>query len=616
VIKIAKCAAWLAVLLLVAVRGVSGQVQVGDDLRMNMNGLLTAGYSGIYGNQYPSSHALDFGGSGQIYGSYHDPNFLNFAVTPYYNQSRADSSFQSLTDSTGLDATANIFTGSRFPGYASYNYTRNSTGTLGLLGAPNFTTIGNGQGFGVGWSALLPDWPTFSVSYTQGNGTGTLFGTNEESTSATHTLNLRSSYRLVGWNLNAYYSHLNVNSYFPFFLSGSTGNNHSDSSGNNYGLNGSHPLPWHGSLSVAFNRSTYSGDFGSSVAPADTFTNFTTDNETATATFHPLAKLGLYFNQSYTDNLNGFFYQSIVNNGGGVPLLPVSSTSNSSLLSGGATYSFTRNLYGQAQITYYDQSYFGKTYNGSYVSGTVGYGKRILHTFTVSATVIESSNKFANNSLGFMGNLNAFRHFGPWETSGNFSYAQNVQTILVTYTTSFYNYGANVHRRMGRAKQWTGAVNGSHSGFTNQPNTVNQSMAYSTSLSLSRVTMSANYIKSSGQSILTSTGIQPIPPTPGLPPQGIIVYNGKSYGGGLTLTPIPRLSISGVYSHATSDTLSQILSSNNRTEIFYSQLQYRLRQISLLAGYTMFTQGISAAGTPTGRNHSYFAGITRSFNFF
>ena len=77
-----------------------------------------------------------------------------------------------------------------------------------------------------------------------------------------------------------------------------------------------------------------------------------------------------------------------------------------------------------------------------------------------------------------------------------------------------------------------------------------------------------------------------------------------------------RLNITGTYSHVTSDTLSNNVFSNNRTEIFYSQLQYRLRQLNVLAGYTRFSQGISAAGTPPGAENSYFIGVSRWINFF
>src|SRR3974390_2680371 len=90
---------WLV--LLTAVPPTSVQAQVGDELRMNASGLLTFGYSGNYGNEIASTHGLTFGADGNLSGSYHDPNFLNFTVSPYYNQSRTDSSFQSLTDSSG-----------------------------------------------------------------------------------------------------------------------------------------------------------------------------------------------------------------------------------------------------------------------------------------------------------------------------------------------------------------------------------------------------------------------------------------------------------------------------------------------------------------------------------
>lgn len=593
------------------------QLQVGDDLSMRMTGLLSLGYSADYGNQIPSDHSFDLGGDATVNGDYYNPNFLNFTASPYYNRSSANSSFSSLTNASGVNAMVNLFSGSRFPGYASYNYTYNNTSNYGVIGSPNFATIGSGQGFGVGWSALLPNWPTFSVSYSQGTGSGNVFGTNEKSSSDTKTLNLRSSYQWAGWNLNALYTHMNIDSRIPFFLSGETNNEVYSSAGNDLGVYASHVLPWNGVVTMSYARSSYDGNFDS-FAPSGTAetTNYTTNAETANVQFHPTTKLGLFVSQQYIDNLNGYFYQSIINGGGGVPVEPQNSQSNSSTVSGGATYNFLPNLYGQAQMTYYDQSYLGHSYNGSYLSGTIGYSKRILHIFALSATVIDSTNNFSNNALGFIANVNAFHHFGPWETSGNFSYAQNVQTLLITYTISYLNYSGNIHRRWGRTMQWTGAFAGSHSGFTNQPGTDNRAESYSTSLSLRRFSLSANYTESSGQSILTSTGIQPIPPTPGLPPEGLIVYNGKSYAGAITVTPLPRLFLSATYSHATSDTLSNDVFSFNKTTIFYGQLQYRLRRISVLGGFTKFSQGISASGLGTGNEYQYYIGVQRWFSFF
>lgn len=613
VASVGKIALLVALILLACDRSAQAQVQVGDDLRMNLNGLLTFGYSENYGDQIPSNHTINGGGSAELNGDYYNPNFLNFSVTPYYNQSRADSNSQSLTDASGVSGLVNFFNGSKFPGYVSYHYDHNSTGAFGLNGTPNFTTVGDSQGFGIGWAALFPDWPTLSVSYAQGSGTGNIYGTTEESNSSTKTLNVRSSYQKYGWRLNANYDHLAVDSHIPSFLSGQEGENQYTSKGDDYGINGTHDLPWHGSVSIALLHSTYSSDFGSTDQSTGV-TTYTTNQETANVLLHPTSKLGLFVSQAFIGNLDGFFYQNIINGGGGIPITPPEAHSNSSTLTGGANYNFTKNLYGVAQITYVNQTYLGRSYEGSYFTGTVGYAKKILDTFTVSATMIDSTNKFADNSFGFIGNLNAFRHLGAWELSGGLSYAQNVQTLLISYTTSYYNYNANLHRRLGRGMQWTGSFNGNHTGFQ-RFGTASHSEGFSTSLALHWVSLTGNYTQFNGQSILTSSGIQPIT-TPGLPPEGIIIYNGKSYGAGLALTPIPRLTISGAYSHATSDTLSATTPSNNRTDVFYSQLQYRLRQITMLAGFTKFSQGISASGLLPGNEYSYFIGVTRSFNFF
>ena len=199
-----------------------------------------------------------------------------------------------------------------------------------------------------------------------------------------------------------------------------------------------------------------------------------------------------------------------------------------------------------------------------------------------------------------------------WQTSGQFSYAQNVQTLLVTYTTSYYSYSANVRRRLPGGMTWIAAFNGNHSGLTNYQGTSNHSESYSTSLSMRRLDVNGFYTQSNGISLLGSGGVIAPPPTPGL--TDFILFNGSSYGGGISVTPVRRLSISGTFSRAISDTISSTYSHNN-TEIFNAQMQYHLRRIGLLAGYTRFTQGISAVGAPVNTT-SYFVGVSRWFDFF
>ncbi len=595
----------------------SAQVQVGDNTNLSAGGLFTVGYAGDYGDQVQSSHGLQFGASGTLNGYYYNPNFINFSVTPYYNQSKADSNYQSLTNASGVAATANFFTGSHFPGSVNYRYDYNSTGTLGLEGVPDFTTRGNGQGFGINWSALLPDWPTLSVGYQHGSGSGTLYGTNQESSTTQNLFNVHSTYQLVGFNLNGYFDHNTVDSTFPQFLTGQSSNT-SNSSGYDFGLGASRPLSWlNGAFYASFNHSSYSTNYVETAQQMNTNSGYTADIETAGANFHPNRKLGLTVNQSYTNNLSAYFNQNLNNDGNVVP--PVNVLGNNSYsvtLGGGATYLFTTHLSGNAQATYYNQSYYGKTYTGTFFSANVIYGRQLLHMFTFSAGLVESSNGQGNNNLGLLGTVNYFHRFGHWDTGGSFSYEQNVQSVLITETRSYFNYTANIHRRFSARVQWTAAFNGNHSGFTTSANGTSSSQGFSTTLTVRQFAANAQYLTASGNSLLTPVGIVPLPPLPGQPPSNVIVYNAKSYGGGVSWTPVRRMVLSGTYSRSLSDTLTGPTFSKNDTEIFYGQLQYRLRRISLLAGFTRFTQSISASGVPPGTVTSYYGGISRWFDFF
>ena len=101
-----------------------------------------------------------------------------------------------------------------------------------------------------------------------------------------------------------------------------------------------------------------------------------------------------------------------------------------------------------------------------------------------------------------------------------------------------------------------------------------------------------------------------------MPASNLILFNGDSYGGGVSATPLRHLTISGSFSRAISSTLSDVTRSRNNTELFNAQLQYHFRRIGVLAGVTRFSQGVSASGTPPGTANSYFIGVSRWFDFF
>src|ERR1039458_3321316 len=501
----------VGLLLLVAMPLASAQLKVGDDLQMKAGGLFTAGYSGDYGDQIQSSHGLNFGMNGNVSGSFYNPNFLSFSLTPYFNQSQANSSFQSLTGASGISATANLFTGSHFPGSVSYRDDYNSTGTFGLVGQPNFTTHGHGDGFSIGWSALLPDLPTLSASYSQGSGSGTVYGTNQETGSDTKLFNVRSTYVIDSFHLNGYYDHNNLHSIYPAFLSGEQ-ESVSTTSGHDFGFGANRNLPINGSFYANFNRSQASTDF---LGQQDDTSSYTTSTENSGASFHPTQKLSVFANESYTDNLSGFLSQNLISSGTVQTPFNFGTGSKSLTLGGGASYQFTNYLSGQAQATYYDQRYFDQSYTGTYISGTVNFNRRLWDMFTFSVGVVDASNGQGSNSVGFIGNVNYFHRFQACETSGSFSYAQNVQSILITYTTSYYNYTARVRRRLGYGLSWLAIYNGNRTGLTQEAGNGSHSDSYSSSFSSRRFSLTGNYSKSTGQSILTSAGLVVLPPTPG-----------------------------------------------------------------------------------------------------
>ncbi len=582
---------------------------VGENTKLNAGGLFTFGYSGDYGDAVPSDHGLNFGASGQLSGYYYNPNFLSFSATPYYNQSRADSSYQSLTDASGIVGTANFFTGSKFPGAVSYHYDRNSSGTFGLTGQPNFTTIGTGDGFSINWSALFPNWPTLSVGYSQGGGSGTIYGTSEETSSSTKIFNVHSNYGIAGFRLNSFYTRNSLNSQYPEFLTGE-GESQQDSSGQNIGFGAQHALPFHGSFYANIERSSYTGSFsGAGVSPNQ---NSYTDNiENAGASFHPTQKLSVDMTESYTSDLSGYLSQSLSTSGGVVPV-NLGSGTHSTTMTGGLGYQLTHSMVASAVATHYDQYYFGEDYTGTFLSGSLSCARRLFNMFSFSASVVDSSNGNNQNAIGFIGNINYSHRVLGFQTSAQFTYAENAQTLLVTYTTSYYNYSANVRRRLGRGWGWTGAFNGSHSGLTNFAGTSSHSEGYSTSFGSPRFTLTGGYNQSTGASLLGAGGLVGLPPTPGV--SNYITFNGDSYNGGISVTPLRRLLISGTFARAISNTVGQTISHND-TQIYNAQLQYHLRRIGLQAGYTRFTQGISAVGTPASTT-SYFVGFSRWFDFF
>ena len=347
---------WIAAGVLLFTLPVDAQVQYGD-LKMGLNGIISGGYSGNYGDLIGSSHNLAMGGSGNFSGSFYDPNFLNFSFAPYYDRSQANSGYQSISDASGFNLTSGIFSGSQFPGSITLAKAYNSQGVFAVPGLAGYSTFGNSSTLGLHWSELVPGLPTLSFGYQQGSNDYSVFGTKDTGNSHNHSFNLQSTYALEGFNLGAYYQQGASNSALPEVLGSSgstqpqTQTTYSDNSG--YGATVSHKIPFDGQILSSFNRSEINSNF------LGYGFNGTIDTYDVSAGIQPTQKLHASFNADYSDNLAGQLYQS--SNPTAAVILPTSQESHAIGLQGQASYNLLANLQTQVYVDRRTQYFLGES---------------------------------------------------------------------------------------------------------------------------------------------------------------------------------------------------------------------------------------------------------------
>ncbi|HYL85670.1 MAG TPA: hypothetical protein VE263_15670 [Candidatus Angelobacter sp.] len=599
-------------LLLLFAYPACAQVQVGD-VNMNMNGTVSTGYSAVYGNEIGSSHTLGFGGTGTLSGSYYDPGFLTFNFAPYYNQSRANSNFQSITDSSGFNFNSGIFNGSHFPGSISYSKAYNSEGNFALPGLPNYTTHGNSDAFGINWSENVPGLPSLSAGFQRGGNQYSVYGTNDTGNTGYHSFTLHSGYVIDGFSLSAYYQNGTSHSQIPEVFSASQQTLTVNSNSDGYGFSASHALPLHGGISATFSRTNFgTEDQGYNY-------NGTVDLVSVTAGIQPTQKLHFSLSSNYSDNLTGSLYQALAPSGVIIPPVGQNEKSHSFDTQAVASYSILPNLQAQGNVERRDQYFLGESFGATTFGGGLVYTHRLFGgTFNGSTFVTDNRLDNSNlNTIGLTTTVNYNRQIELWVVSGSFSYAQNVQTLLVAYTTSYFNYSGHIRRRFGKFS-WSAGAGASRTGFTALPGTDSHSESFNTGIGWRNwITASGGYSTASGIAIPTGTGlVTPPPPTPVPLPSLLILYGGHSYSFGLGSSPIRRLTIGASYSKASSNTTNAGIGSWNANKQLNAYFQYQFRKMYLNGGYATLSQGFSASSKPPATVSSYFVGVSRWFNFF
>ena len=588
------------------------QFKLGD-LSTDLTGTLSGGYTADYGNLTASDHGLTGGGAASLTGSYYNPNFFSFDIDPFYNQSRTNSDFQSITDASGVNASASIFGGSNFPGTIGFADIYNGEGNFNVPGVGNYTSHGDSQVFNIGWSEHVPNAPVLSVGYQQGLNTYSIYGADTNSTSDFRSFVANASYSVLGFALSGGYHYSLSNSQLPqLFADEAAETTDSDTTSYSFGL--SHRLPWQGSFTANAIRTDL--DYNS------TDSQYKGDLDTVYSglIFNPLPGFAFGANGQYADNLTGELYQAIAATGGIASENTPSASTHALNLTAFATYlvpaiHMTFNVNDQRQEQYFD----GQAIDSDALTSTATYSNLLLHgNFNATLGVVRSSISTDDSSrFGLIGSANYTRTIGVWTFSGLANYAQDQQTLLASYLTNSMGYSGTIGRRLPRRMIWSATAGGTKAGLADQQGTTSLSESYSTSLLYRWITGTATYSRSSGNAILTSSGLVATPvPLPVVTPTGVVLYGGHAYSFGVGGTPIRGLSLSASYSEAISNTSESSVNSYNNTSQVTATLVYRIRKTFLQAGYARLVQGFGSTGVPQSMLGSFYVGISRWFSFF
>ncbi len=582
-----------------------GQMTVTDKLKMLMNGSLGTVYAGNYGDHIGSSHSLGLGINGTLEGYYYHPQFLYFQVRPYYDRAQFNSDSQAITRGTGMESSVNLFGGSRFPGTITYgrNLSRNSE--FRIAGVPSVIGDSSGSNFGVAWSALLSGLPSLRANYSISDTTSTLLGTTTQGESSSRSFSLDSGYAVRGFNLQGRLSHYTTDLLSPSFLTAETIN--SSSSNLNYGINATRRLPLSGSLGLGWSRTTSESEND----------DLTTNSYTASASFSPWRRLSISGFGNYTTNAVFALAQSL----GDTPISSFgafNSDSNAIYLNATGTLTISHGLavtgYLNHRIRHFERYDSGNTQYGAAVN--FQKANNLLGFLRFSIGIVDMATQEGNSALGLVTTFGMTRKVGLWETTADFNYSQNTQTLYDIATTSNYSYGGMIRRKIDTSTHWTASFRESRSGLTVRGSTNNISNSYSTNLSWRKLSISGSYSRSDGEALLGANGI--LTPTPVGPifSNYFLTYNARSYSINANTQLFRVLTLSGGYTNVSSRTIRKAFDMFNNGDRFGARLALRMRRLYLVGGFDRAVQQTSTVPGGPREVNSFYVSLSRWFNVF
>lgn len=588
------------------------QLEVGQNTSMTLSGTLGYGYDGSYGAE-GSGHGTSLNGDAVLQGYYYNPKFLNFFVDPIYNRSQANSGQGSITAATSVNAGANLFSGSHFPGSVSFSEGFDSSGNYGFGTTPGLTTTGNSHGFGIGWAELIPGAPPLSVQYSQNASSSSIFGTDQEDHVGTKVLNMFSNYKIDGWYMGARFTDNWTHTELPAVVTGEesvTG----DTNGKSFGFNANHRLPLRGSFGGSYTWSDFSGESeGSTVTGSNQMIS-------ATAAFAPTQRFTTSFDVNYDSSLTGEIEQQLIGVGAVAPQVNLGSSGYSISLNNYDNVALTKSLSAGFSVGHIQQEVYGRSIGATHFSGVLNYRflKPLWGTVVVYVGANDQATDEGNQGAGLVAGANFNKQWSNFDLSGSFAYSQDTQTVLATQVTSNYSYMANAQRRLGRRVRWMAMFNGFHTGLGEAAGSSAHSESYGTNLVYKMYNVGASYSHTSGTALLTGNGLV-LPPgtiSPVLTGNEFLLDTGSSYSFNFTANPVRRLVVSTSYTKTINDSLAGTVTTNGASKVFLAFTEYQFRKMVFSAGYTNLNQFVSASGLPPASYSNFYVGIQRWFKAF
>ena len=606
----------LVVAVLLLASAASAQLMVGENTQLTLSGDAAFGYNGVFSDGN-NSQQVGFGGIFDLNGWFYNPKFLSFRFTPYYNQSRMNSNYNSLFTSKGLTSSANFFSGSHTPIDVSYERDWNTEGQFSLPGTPGYTTNGNSQAFSVGGGAFFQGWPTFQASYNVGTSNYDVVGSDQTGSSDFRGFNVGSTYTRWGFNFASNYARAHIHQTTPLLLDlNSVFDQNTDN--DTFQTSVSRNIGSRANFSTTFSRTHFTTDYTGSL------TDQTYNMVNSGISWRPTQKLMLNASANYTTNYGAFLLGTLLPPGSAAPLSAsttpdwLTRDSNFSAFSGHATYLLTNDVSIDGGADYNDQNYEGLNIKTEDVNGGIGYrhdlwgGQFAGHYGFIYYT----SPTNEQTSIGNSAAVSYSHDVSGWRTTGAFQYNTNVMTAYLGLTQTGYSFTLNASHNVG---SWFLTVGGRAGKLTVDGLQLADSLSqnYSVTVSRNRMSFNGSYSRSGGESLPSINGLVPTPiPGPIIVPDLLVAYSGSSYAFGAAFQPVHRLQLTTTYTHSLYETSHLNSLSNNLFTRLDSRVEYDFRQLHFLASYTYLRQGIGAGfAQPQVVNAIYF-GVSRHIDIF